>query len=383
MNHWKETAEILSHVPALAANGRRAALATVVHIVGSAYRRPGAKLLVLDSGETLGSVSGGCLEADVREVAMGVMDNGRPWLRHYDAGEDDDVIGSLALGCNGQVDILVQPVNNGPLVALHEPLTRLLAEDSPLAIATIVTDVTDIGATMAIAFPGGDVTSRRSFGSLGGTHLDQRTIDGATARLADGHSGVERIAGRDVFIEVLHPPPHLLVCGAGADAIPLAGYAADSGFRVTLVDHRQGLLRRSAFPQAYRLVVARPGDDGLVLPPPERTLAVVMTHSLAHDRDWARRLSELDVPYIGVLGPRDRTKRILRDIGGEKTMPGGRGRVFGPVGLDIGADGPHQVAISIVAELLAFVSRREPRHLWQRQQAIHAPRRQGRASTHA
>ena len=102
------------------------------------------------------------------------------------------------------------------------------------------------------------------------------------------------------------------------------------------------------------------------------TLAVVKTHSLAHDRDWVRRLLAVGVPYVGVLGPRERMERILSDIGTEATIPGAQERVFGPVGLDIGADGPMQVAISIVAELLAFVSKREPKHLWQRERAIHA-----------
>jgi xanthine/CO dehydrogenase XdhC/CoxF family maturation factor len=372
MSHWKETAEILSHFPALAATKNRAALATVVRIAGSAYRRPGAKLLVFSSGDTLGSVSGGCLEADVREVAKAVMESSRPWLRHYNAGDDDDVISSLGLGCNGQVDILVQPTNAGALASLHKPLARLLAEDSPLAIATVVTDGADIGATMAIGFGDGQTTWRR-FGSLGSADLDNQAVSRAAARLADGHSGLEHAAGRQVFIEVLRPPPHLLVCGAGADAIPLVAYAADAGFRVHLLDHRQGLLQPALFPQAYRMAVARPEEpEAITLPPAARTLAVVKTHSLAHDRDWVGRLLEWGGPYIGVLGPRERTERILEDIGAEVTVPGSQGRVFGPVGLDIGADGPQQVAISIVAEMLAFISEREPKHLRQREQAIHA-----------
>lgn len=328
MNHWKETADIVSRLRTLAAASHGAALATVVRTSGSAYRRPGAKLLVADSGETLGSVSGGCLEADIREVALGVIDTGRPVLRHYDAGVDDDLIGALGLGCNGSVDVFVQPATSGPLSTLLGRLSHLLAGDAPITIATVVSGP-----------------------------------DAGSVKLLDQAPSAHDVK---VFVDVLEPPPHLLVCGAGTDAIPLVAYAAEVGFRVTVADHRAGLLAPERFPKAFRRTVAYPADPELVLPPPTRTLAVVKTHSLAHDRDWIRLLLSLDVPYVGVLGPRDRTDRMLRDIGADHD------RVFGPVGLDLGADGAHQVAISIVAELLAFVSKREPRHLRQRRAPIHA-----------
>ena len=182
-----------------------------------------------------------------------------------------------------------------------------------------------------------------------------------------GRSSVQTLAGRGVFVEVLPPPPHLLVCGAGDDARPLVAYAADAGFRVTVIDHRPALLAPEWFPQASQLVLARPEDQEIVLPPAARSLAVVKTHSLAQDREWARRLLAAGVPYVGMLGPHARTESILREIGTD-----GEGRVFGPVGLDLGADGPRQVALAIVAELLAFIAGREPRHLNERKEAIHA-----------
>ncbi len=334
MNHWKETAEILSRLAELKAAGRRAALATVVHIVGSAYRRPGAKFLIEETGETMGSVSGGCLEADVREVAKGVMETGIPSLRHYSTGTDEDIVWGLGLGCNGLVDVFIQPATEGPLAELADRLRELLAGDSPFAISTVL-DGEEAGAT-------------------------------AVAEASDTAPGVQTIGGRQVFIEVLPPPPHLIVCGAGDDARPLVAYAAEAGFRVTLVDHRQGLMPPEWFPQAARLVLARP-EEQVDLPPAGRSLAVVKTHSLNHDREWVRRLLAAGIPYVGMLGPRLRTETILREIGRE-----GDERVYGPVGLDLGADGPRQVALAIIAELLAFIAQREPRHLSQRTEAIHA-----------
>jgi xanthine dehydrogenase accessory factor len=338
MTHWQETAEIISRLRALAAIPSRAALATVVRTVGSAYRRAGAKLLILESGETIGAVSGGCLEADVREVARGVIETGRPVLRHYDAGDDDDLIGSLGMSCNGQVDIFIQPATTGPLAWVTESLDQLLEGDMPITIATVVAG-TDVGCTTVVRLAG---------------------------PLAHGSSHLHPVADRHVFIETLLPPPHVVICGAGADAIPLVAYCADAGFRVTVLDHREGLLQPSLFPKAARRAVAHADDPEMVLPPPSRSLAVVKTHSFAHDRDWTRLLLGIGVPYVGVLGPKERTERILRDIGDDDHE-----RVFGPVGLDIGADGPRQIAISIVAELLAFVSKRQPQHLAKRRQAIH------------
>jgi xanthine dehydrogenase accessory factor len=364
MNHWRETAEILSRLAELKTAGERAALATVVHIVGSAYRRPGAKFLIEETGETLGSVSGGCLEADVREIAKRVLETGTPSLRHYQTGADEDMVWGLGLGCNGSVDVFVQTATEGPLAARTGDLQQLLAGDAPVAVLTVV-DVGEggenAGATLVL---GPDGTVR---GSLGAADLDRLGAECAAELVPRGRSSLQTLAGREVFCEVLPPPPHLLVCGAGDDARPLVDYAVDAGFRVTLFDHRPALLAPEDFPQAARRVLARPDDPAIDLPPAGHSLAVVKAHSLAIDREWARRLLAAGVPYIGMLGPRARTESILRDLGTD-----GEGRVYGPVGLDLGADGPRQVALAIVAELLAFLAGREPRHLNERQEAIHA-----------
>jgi xanthine dehydrogenase accessory factor len=361
MNHWKETAEILARLAELKAAGRRAALATVVHIVGSAYRRPGAKFLIEETGGTLGSVSGGCLEADVREIAQGVMATGAPSLRHYSTGADEDMVWGLGLGCNGSVDVFVETATEGSLADRAGELRELLAGDSPVAMLTVVDGGENVGATLVL---GPDGTVR---GSLGSADLDRLGAECAVSLVPTGRSSLQTLAGRSVFVEVLPPPPHLLVCGAGDDARPLVAYAEDAGFRVTVIDHRPALLAPEWFPQASRLVLARPEEQAIVLPPAPRSLAVVKTHSLAQDREWARRLLAAGVPYVGMLGPHARTESILREIGTD-----GEGRVFGPVGLDLGADGPRQVALAIVAELLAFIAGRQPRHLNERKEAIHA-----------
>jgi xanthine/CO dehydrogenase XdhC/CoxF family maturation factor len=365
MIHWKETAEILARLFEPEAAGRRAALATVVRIAGSSYRRPGAKLLIEEGGETLGSVSGGCLEADVREVGLGVLAGGGPRLLHYDTGADEDTVWGLGLGCNGTVEVFVQAATEGPLAEQAPRLRELLAGEDAVAVVTAL-DGDGAGSALLVTAGEGAVS-----GTLGSAELNRAAASRARALLSGGRSSLDPVGDRALFFDVLTPPRHLLLCGAGDDARPLAAYAADAGFRVTVADHRPALLAAGRFPRALATVRARPEDDA-DLPPlrpgrAPRTLGVVMTHSLAHDRGWARRLLAAGVPYVGLLGPRGRTETLLAELGAE-----GDPRVYGPVGLDLGADGPRQVALAIVAELLAVSSGREPRHLSERREAIHA-----------
>lgn len=338
MKHWQETGEILSQVAGLAQAGRRAAIATVVRIRGSAYRRPGAKLLVRDDGGTSGGVSGGCLEADVRERALAVLRGAAPQLVHYETGSDDRQVFGLGLGCNGEVDVFVQQATTPAFLDAAWRIRECLAGDVPFAISTVLT-----GARA------GDVS--------------------VVASIHGGETAIDATAETEVFTEVLRPPPRLVVFGAGDDALPLARYAADAGFRVAVVDHRQAFLSAERFPGVRRLELR--AEDAAAcssLPLGRDAYAIVKTHSLARDREWVRRLVGTEVAYIGVLGPRARVEEILRQVGAAHD-----GRVFGPVGLDVGAEGPEQVAMSIVAELLAVRSGRAAGHLRAREGAIHAP----------
>ena len=374
MKHWQETSRILDRVAELAAAGRRAALATVVRIRGSAYRRAGAKLLVEESGATRGGVSGGCLEADVREIARTVMREGMPRLRHYETGSDDSTVWGLGLGCNGSVDIFVQPVASDDIVDVARHVRTLLAGDAPFAVSTAVRGASGALGRMLVAGTGPPV------GSTGTAGLDREITVRAQALVAAGDSKLHDIESTGVgiestgvFTEVHAPPPRLVIYGAGDDAMPLAAYASQVGFRVTVVDHRPAYLSAERFPDAER--VDRRPDDGLEgLPLGPSTLLVVMTHSFTHDREWVGRLLRTDVPYIGLLGPRSRRDEMLEQIDATAGPVGATGtdRLFAPVGLDLGADGPEQIAVSILAELLAVRASSEPRHLREREGVIHA-----------
>jgi xanthine dehydrogenase accessory factor len=368
VKHWQETASVLERLPGIDA-GRRAALATVVRISGSAYRRPGAKLLIDEGGSTWGGVSGGCLEADVREIALEVIRSRRPRLRHYDTGADDSKVWGLGLGCEGSVDVFVQPASEPMVRDVHRRLSELISARAPLVLSTLVDGP---GAGRAhVWVPGAG--SRAGAGGAGGTGdaaLDEAIGREAAALFEQGESKLVQIGPHAVFIETLTPPPHLVVFGAGDDARPLAQVAVQAGFDVTLVDHRPAYLVPERFPPPVRRVLRRATEGVAGLGLGRRHFAVVQTHSLEHDREWMRALLREPLAYLGLLGPRSRKADVLRELGVDGGEPS---QLFAPVGLDVGAEGPEQIAISIVAEALAVHAGRSPGHLRARSGGIHAP----------
>jgi xanthine dehydrogenase accessory factor len=358
VKHWHETAAILDQASRLAAAGVRSAVATVVRISGSAYRRPGAKFLAAEDGSTAGGVSGGCLETDVRATALEVIREGAPRLLHYETGSDEETVWGMGLGCEGAVELFVAPASSD-LLSRTAPLIRdLMAKRLPLAICT---PVEGAHAGSAIVLGAGAWS-----GTTGSPELDAACADHVPARLEAGNSGLERIAGHAVFVDVLRPPPTLVIFGAGDDARPLSAVAAEAGFSITVVDHRRAYLTPERFPAPARLVLRRPEDGVEDLGLDRRSFVVVQMHALRHDREWMRAVENEPVAYVGLLGPRARKEHILQELG----MHDGE-RLFAPVGLDLGADGPEQVAISIVAEMLAVHAGRRPEHLRDKQRGIH------------
>ncbi len=360
MKQWQETSQIVGRLTRLDPKDGRPALATVVSIAGSSYRRPGAKLLIEPTGDQLGGVSGGCLEADVREIARRVIGErkGQPVLKHYDTSTDQDALWGLGLGCNGEIDVFIQEVTPGVQDVLH-CVGELLDGDSPFAISTILAG--PAAGDVIVSTEGGVTCSCSASGEL------ERGAEGvARVRLAAGESGSDRIGAVEVFTEIMKPPPALVIVGAGDDARALAALGQTVGFRVVVVDHRAGLATPERFPEATRVVVAR-FNDPIEIVLGDDSYVVVMTHSLVNDRGWVELLLRTSVPYVGVLGPRARTEEILEEITGSPRHP----RVFGPVGMDIGSDGPEQVAVSIIAETLS-VRARALGHPRLRKKAAHA-----------
>lgn len=362
MKQWLETRQVLDQLAAWHQQGVRAALATVVRVRGSAYRHEGAKLLVAEDGRSVGNVSGGCLEEDVREVARRVIRTGRPERRRYCGSADEVAAWDLGVGCEGVVEVLIEPVTD------DRAADRAAMEaEAPFAVVTRLTGLAVTGDVDDAATGAGGAVSAGD-----GPALARDVLRGAAAErwLGDGDSRLFAHDGTERFIDVLLPPPRLLVVSAGDDARHLARLAAEVGFRVVVADRRPGLLARERFPEAVRLVEsdATRLSERVVLD--GDSFAVVMTHHFADDTEYLRALLRSPARYLGVLGPRQRTERILRILRAEG--PVDESRIFGPVGLDIGTDGAEQVALAVIAEILAVRSGRRPRSLRERRAPIHA-----------
>lgn len=320
------------------------ALATVVGTRGSTYRGLGARQLVRSDGVSVGTVSGGCLDADLREVAARVIDSGRAELITFDLTADDEAIWGWGIGCNGATELLVEP--SASVLPLAERIMRAKAEQRPVAILHSL-----------------DRPGERWYVARNDVPADAapELVEAALRALDEGWPRVERSAGERYLVEVVGAPSRLLICGAGHDAGPLVEFGARLGFEVIVADDRRQFLTRERFPQASNLVHLEPSELADAVPLDRRSFVVVMTHNYLRDLAYLRSLVGTDVAYIGVLGPGERLRRLVTDLAAEGIQPGPDDltKLHGPAGLDIGAEGPDEIAWAIMAEILA-VRRKKP-----------------------
>lgn len=352
------------------AAGGAGVLATVARVAGSAYRRPGARMWFPPDGDPVGMVSGGCLEADLAERAADVAATGRATRVVYDMRSPDDIVWGLGLGCNGEIRVLLERLGPG---AAPEWLDRLSAWDAarrPGALALCYESGRDdlpVGtrrglAAPAIADPAG--RDEPAFGPPAAAPLDGALRDA----LGSGRSADVEAAGARWLVEATRPPVRLLVLGAGMDAVPVVELAARLGWDVRLFDRREAALRPDRFPGAATLRAIDPDrwapEPGLV---DARTAALVMTHHFLDDVALLRALLAAAPPYVGVLGPAKRRDNLLAELG----LAGPPPPLHGPVGLDLGAETPEEIALSAIAEIQAVLAGREARSLRERDAPLH------------
>ena len=367
-----EITDVLSAIESMSARGQKMALATIVAVRGSTYRRPGARLLVPQEGAPIGNISGGCLEGDVADMARVVMDEGTARLAGWDLTADDDAVWGLGLGCNGAIEVFIEPAEQAALVA--GALRTALEDDRPICVITVIEseDASVEPGARIVVRPGAQAEPD---GSLGSASLDEEAVAAARDLLAAERSEVRTlIGGVRAFIEVLEPPLRLLVCGAGHDAIPLTRAAAGLGWNAIVVDDRAGFLTSERYPHAGGFVhVDAPELTAKTTPIDAHTFAVVMTHNFLRDKEYLRSLLGSPAAYIGMLGPAARTERLLMELRDEGVTitDEDRGRIHGPSGLDLGAEGPEEIAQSIVAEIVAVKRARGGGFLKERPGPIH------------
>jgi len=330
-------------------------LATVVQTFSSAPREPGAAMAVSSAGEVVGSVSGGCVEGAVYELAGEVCASGQPVLQRY--GVSDDTAFSVGLTCGGIIDILVEPVSAGRFPELGEIAAAVRAGE-PVAVATVVAGPGAIGSRRVIWRAGREPAASGTLGA--GDRLDQAVDDDARGMLAQGLTGVRRYGPegqrrRDdlsVFVQSFAPPPRMLVFGAIDFAAAVARVGAFLGYRVTVCDARPVFATKARFPDADEVVTDWPHRYLARTVTDDRTVICVLTHDPKFDVPVLQVALRAPAAYIGAMGSRrtheDRLAR-LREAGMTEDE---LARLRSPIGLDLGARTPEETAVAIAAELI-------------------------------
>ena len=323
-----------------------ACIATVVRTEGTAPRKEGAKMLIIDGRPLNGAVTiGGCVDSQVIETSEEVTRSGCPQLLEVHLGEEDAF--EIGLTCEGTLCVFVEPVRMSSEILSEAK--RLLDQGSAFALASIIQSAvpeTKVAAK-AIVSSTGEIS-----GSLGSPELDQIVFDLAKGFLSKGVSRAVRLDAVEVFIDVIGYSPDLYVFGATQVAVPVARLASRVGFRVHVIDSRPLFATRERFPDATEIVVGFPGEIAQQLQLTQSSFALLLAHAAKHDLPVLRALLQSDVQYIGVLGSSRRAAALtlkLREMG---LTNGHIGRIHIPVGLDIGAETGDQTAVAIVAELL-------------------------------
>jgi xanthine dehydrogenase accessory factor len=371
----KELQKIVSEARRALQAGKPVALATVVSVEGSAYRLPGARMLIVDGRWTAGSISGGCLEDDVILRAQTAIASNRPATATYDTTSDDDVIFGVGLGCKGVVSIWIEPlVEGGDGADFVAFARRCLDERVPGLAATVVEAQPETGVRV-----GSRLLSSTAARASNINHAAlEEAIERRLAEVHTGDAGMVNImldtGSVGVFIERIDPPTPLIVFGAGHDAMPVVRLAKDLGWHVTVVDHRPAYATPERFPEADRIVIGTAKDAASKITLDHDTLALIMTHNYVRDLEWLQLVLPQSVRYVGALGPRRRTENLLADLAEKGFHPAREqlARLFAPVGLDIGSEGPAEVALSILAEMQAVLAGRSGGHLRERKRPIHA-----------
>jgi xanthine/CO dehydrogenase XdhC/CoxF family maturation factor len=330
-------------------NDESLVLVTIIATEGSTYRKPGAMMLISRDGSFEGMISGGCLEGDLLLHAEEVFSSGQPEQLTYDMHADEDLIWSLGLGCDGVIHLLLQRLDRDQRFGFLPWLENALSTRTAVLLALATRNMNGLAAgSVALLDQNG-----KTFGEQGLQQVlaDVSGPDWPNWRFRLSGS-VKAGADENVILVNIPPRTRVLICGAGPDAIPVVDAISKLGWDCMIVDHRPAFARPDRFPDNCTVLQSRPEKLHAVADLDEIDAAVIMSHHLEYDSAYLDQLASRDIPYIGILGPRDRRDRL-------KEMAGCREKqIFGPAGLDIGAELPESIALSITAEIHAVLNDR-------------------------
>jgi xanthine dehydrogenase accessory factor len=323
-------------------------LATVAQTLGSTYRKAGAQMLIAGDGRVAGLLSGGCLEADLMERARKVLATGEPATVHYDTRSSDDVIWGIGLGCEGAMTILLSRLDRANDYQPFHFASRCRFDQTAASFA-VVTE------TRNPKYPLGAACWSQNKHSAPASVA--AAMDVSTPRGAGPSSQVVEADEATFLVVPIELPPRLLLLGAGPDAMPLVDIAGLMNWQVTVMDHRPAYAIADRFPRARRVVLKPSAELPQELQAVQYDAAVVMSHHLLSDQAYLAALASSSIPYVGLLGPAPRRIRLLHEIGDGAARLSGR--LYGPIGLDIGARSPETIALAIVAEIQAVLAGRD------------------------
>ncbi|MET3500621.1 xanthine/CO dehydrogenase XdhC/CoxF family maturation factor [Mucilaginibacter rubeus] len=369
----KEIIDIVAAYDEAYALGKKTALATVVLVEGSAYRRAGARMLITEDGQLTGAISGGCLEGDALRKARLVILQQQPLLVTYDTTDDDDAKLGVGLGCNGIIHILIEPITSD----INNPISLLknIVSNGQHAVLATVFSIKDRKAPQ----PGTClclIEDKLTISHPGRLQYQVTLVSDAERVLEEQRSEI-RFYQADTeytaFVEHIKPVISLVIVGAGNDAIPLTRIAAVLGWNITVIDGRPNYAIKQRFPVAQNVVTAKPAEVLSNIKINGRTAIVMMTHNYNYEIALLKELLPTSLPYIGILGPKKKLERMLAEVehAGISISEAQMNNIYGPVGLDIGAEGAEEIALSIMSEIKAVLSARQGYSLKYKPAPIH------------
>ena len=336
-------------------------LATIIETFGSTYQKAGARMLITTEGELIGLLGGGCFERDLIEQALTVFETGAPKTVFYDMRSSDDIIWGLGLGCNGAVRVFLQLLKAEEQFAPLNTLIDAAENNAQSIMVTVVeSEYNDFPAGYSLFVPTTTTNNREllSTAPFPFTSAALQTIEKQKPHIETHVINSQTIKA---FYEPIHPPLRLLILGAGADAIPLTQFARLLGWRITVVDHRPGYIIKDRFPHVDQLLYRTPETLHDDLDINQFNALIVMTHNIEYDQRYLKALVYCEIPFIGLLGPVHRKIKLLQSLGNDASKISSR--VFGPVGLDIGAETPEEIALSIMSGIHAELNKRNGQQL--------------------
>src|SRR2546425_8713131 len=335
-------AELFDHIDQLRRSPGRVAVATLVNTRGTTPRKEGAKMLVAEGGDVLGSVTiGGCVDAQVIEESARVLETMRPQLLELNLGDEE--AWEIGLTCGGTIEVFVEPL----ALDLYERVRAHAAAGGHGALVTRLDDADGAGRKLLVLDDG--IVE----GSLGDAFLDERFATEAREALARGTSKTLFIEGLRAFVEVFTPPALLVVVGAGHVAMPLTQLARVLGYRTVVLDGRPRFATRERFPDVDELRVGMPSELVGQYPLIPSTALVLVAHDYKYDLPVLRHALGSDVGYIGMLGSQRRGATILKVLAEEGASDAALKRIRLPIGLDLGARSAPEIALPILAEIQA------------------------------